>query len=41
MIDSKNLIILLLSFIIGFCLTIFFLDYENLGFTNTNWLTLV
>jgi hypothetical protein len=40
MIDSKNLLILLLSFIIGFCLTIFFLDYENLGFTNTNWLTL-
>ena len=40
MIDSKNLLILLLSFIIGFCLTILFLDYENLGFTSTNWLTL-
>ena len=40
MIDSKNFLLLLLSFIIGTCLTIFFLDYENLGFTNTNWLTL-
>ena len=40
MIDSKNLLILLLSFIIGFCLTILLLDYKNLGFTSTNWLTL-
>ena len=40
MIDSKNLLILLLSFIIGCCLTILLLDYENLGFTSTNWLTL-
>jgi hypothetical protein len=40
MIDSKNFFLLLLSFIIGICLTIFFLDYENLGFTNTNWFTL-
>ena len=40
MIDSKNLLILLLSFIIGSCLTILFLDYKNLGFTSTNWLTL-
>ncbi len=36
---AKNYIILILSFIIGFILTIIFLKFENLGLTNTNWIS--
>ena len=39
MIDSKNFLLLLLSFFIGSVLTVFFLDYDNISFTNTDWLT--
>ena len=36
---AKNNIILILSFIIGFILTIIFLKFDNLGVTNTNWIS--
>ena len=39
MINSKNFLLLLLSFFIGLVLTVFFLDYNNIGFTNIDWFT--
>ena len=39
MINSKNFLLLLLSFFIGSVLTVFFLDYNNIGFTNIDWFT--
>ena len=34
---KSNFIQLILSLTIGFVLTIFFLGYENIGLTKTNW----
>ncbi len=36
---TNNKIILILSSLIGFSLTIIFLGFENLGFTNTSWIS--
>ena len=35
----NNKIILILSSVIGFCLTVIFMGFENLGFTNTSWIS--
>ena len=35
----KNNLLLFISFVIGSILTIFFVGYNNIGFTNTKWIT--
>tara|TARA_B110000027_G_scaffold63119_1_gene67730 strand:+ start:628 stop:2724 length:2097 start_codon:yes stop_codon:yes gene_type:complete len=35
----KNNLLLLISFVIGSILTIFFIGYDHIGFTNTKWIT--
>jgi len=35
----KNNLLLFISFAIGSILTIFFLGYNNIGFTDTKWIT--
>ena len=39
MITKSNYLLLLVSFVIGLILTIFFLGYNNIGLTNTDWFT--
>ena len=39
MITKSNYLLLLVSFVIGLILTIFFLGYNNIGLTNTDWVT--
>jgi len=39
MITKSNYLLLLASFVIGLILTIFFLGYNNIGLTNTDWFT--
>ena len=35
----KNNLLLLISFVIGSILTIFFIGYDHIGFTDTKWIT--